>query len=75
MELKQIQQMIQKQNLTVILMPTFKSYVDFLLLTYIHIMYEVDLPFVVGLKEFDEIPVISKILRRCGGIFVNKKHL
>ena len=38
-------------------------------------MYEIDLPFVNGLKEFDEIMVLSKMFRKCGGFFVDTKNL
>jgi glycerol-3-phosphate O-acyltransferase len=38
-------------------------------------MYELDLPFVNGLKEFDEIVIMSRILRKCGGFFVNTQNL
>jgi hypothetical protein len=57
------------------LLPTFKSVLDFAMLSYIHFLYEIDLPFVTGLKEFDEINVFSRIMRRWGGYFIDKKHL
>jgi hypothetical protein len=56
-------------------MPTFKSILDLVLLTYIHILYEIDIPFVNGLKEFDDIMILSKTLRKCGGYFVDQKSL
>jgi glycerol-3-phosphate O-acyltransferase len=52
-ELKQLKQMITKTNQTVMLLPTFKSIIDFVLLSYVHVMYDIELPFVCGLKEFD----------------------
>jgi glycerol-3-phosphate O-acyltransferase len=33
------------------------------------------MPFVNGLKEFDEVLILSKIIRRCGGYFINQKNL
>mmetsp|Transcript_29854 Transcript_29854/g.29017 ORF Transcript_29854/g.29017 Transcript_29854/m.29017 type:complete len:189 (+) Transcript_29854:1251-1817(+) len=56
------------------LLPSFKSVIDFTLLSYIHFMYEIELPFIAGLNEFDQIPLLSKVMRRCGGYFVDKKH-
>ena len=70
-ELKQLKQISAKSNQSIILLPSFKSIVDFTLLSYVSIMYEMDLPFVNGLKEFDEIMLMSNILRKCGGFFVN----
>lgn len=51
-ELKSLKNLVQKKKQSVILLPSFKSYADFVLLTYIHLIYEIDLPFVTGLKEF-----------------------
>mmetsp|Transcript_12795 Transcript_12795/g.12705 ORF Transcript_12795/g.12705 Transcript_12795/m.12705 type:complete len:216 (-) Transcript_12795:318-965(-) len=62
-------------NKTFILFPTFKSIVDFALISYIHVMYELDVPFVDGLKEFDNIMVLSKVMRKCGGFFIDKQNL
>lgn len=70
MELKQIKSMITKTNQTVMLLPSFKSIIDFVLLSYVHVMYDIELPFLAGLKEFDQIPFLSRVMRRCGGYFV-----
>lgn len=55
------------------LLPSFKSIIDFTLLSYIHIMYGIELPFINGLKEFDEINVLSRVMRRCGAYFIDAK--
>lgn len=57
------------------LLPTFKSVIDFAMLSYINFLYEIDLPFVTGLKEFDEINIFSRIMRRWGAYFINTKNL
>ncbi len=62
-------------NKSIILLPTFKSIIDFALISYIHAIYEVDLPFIDGLKEFDQIKGLSAVLRRCGGYFIDKQNL
>lgn len=56
-------------------MPSFKSIADFALLTYVHAIYEIDPPFVNGLKEFDDIRFLSKLLRKNGGYFIDVNHL
>lgn len=53
-------------------MPTFKSYLDILLIPYIHILYEIDVPFVLGQKEYDGISFFNKVLRKCGFFFVDE---
>lgn len=57
------------------LLPSFKSIVDFMLLSYIHVLYDMDIPFVTGLKEYDNITFLSKVMRNCGGYFVDNKNL
>lgn len=47
-----MKQILERNNQTVILIPSFKSYLDFVLLSYIHMIYEIDLPFVIGIKEY-----------------------
>ena len=67
--------MMNKKDQTIILLPTFKSIIDFTLISYIHFMYELELPFIAGLKEYDEINVLSLTMRRCGGYFVDPKFI
>lgn len=64
--------MIEKEGKQVLLVPSFKSHLDFVLLTYIHMMYEIDLPLIVGLKEFNNLTLISTINKKCGGFFVDR---
>ena len=33
-------------------------------------MYEVDIPFWHGVKEFDDITILSQVMRKCGGYFI-----
>ena len=74
-ELKQVSALVQQRGKAVVLVPSFKSYLDFVLLHYINIMYEIDLPFVSGLVQFSDIAVVTKILRKVGGFFVDQKRL
>lgn len=38
-------------------------------------MYEIDLPFVVGMNEFNNIAIVSSLDKKCGGFFVNSHNL
>lgn len=44
-------------------------------MAYIHIIYQLDLPFIFGLVEFSDITVVTKLLRACGGFFIDQKRL
>jgi glycerol-3-phosphate O-acyltransferase len=74
-ELKQIKNLIEKEGQSVVLVPCFKSYMDAVLIQYIHIIYGVDLAFLSGNKEWADITVVSKLLRQCGSFFLESKKL
>ena len=58
-----------------LLLPLFKSIIDTALLSYIHILYEIDLPFIHATDEYNGIKIVSNILKKCGAYFVNQKNL
>jgi glycerol-3-phosphate O-acyltransferase len=66
---------VEKDGYSIILVPSFKSYVDSILLIYINIIFEIDLPFEVGLgnSSFANIAMITSILKRCGAFFIDEK--
>lgn len=79
-DLKQISSILQQSRTSgvaksVVLVPSFKSYLDFIILLYIHIIYEVELPFTFGMAEFQNVAVLTKLLKRFGGFFINYQKL
>jgi glycerol-3-phosphate O-acyltransferase len=64
---------MEKDGYSIILVPSFKSIVDSILLIYINIIYEVDLPFEVGNSKYANIAMITSILKRCGAFFIDEK--
>jgi hypothetical protein len=48
---------------------------DLVLLQYIHIIYELDLAFLSGRKEWADIYCISKLLKQCGGFFLESHKI
>ncbi len=57
------------------LMPTYKSYLDFLLLSYVNFQYKFSLPFVCGTEDFLNITLLTSMLRSCGGFFTDRTQL
>jgi glycerol-3-phosphate O-acyltransferase len=57
------------------MIPSFKSYLDLVLIQYIHIVYGLDLAFLSGMKEWADITLVSKILNHCGGFFLEKSKI
>ena len=64
---------MEKDNYSIILIPSYKSIVDSILLIYINIIYEIDLPFEVGNTQYNHIAMITSILKRCGAFFIDEK--
>ena len=46
--LKKIKELQQQQNMRVVFMPTHKSYIDFLIVSYILFVYQQKLPYIVS---------------------------
>ena len=67
--------LVNRKKHQVILMPSFRSYADFILISYLHVIYEIDLPFIAGLEKYDEVSLYQKVLRRCGGFWVDERKL
>jgi len=74
-QVRKLKDLVNKSKEPVVLVPTHKSYMDFWLLTYICYYYDIDLPFVCGNENFMNIALITRILRGCGGFFVEDKHM
>ncbi|CDW87851.1 male sterility protein [Stylonychia lemnae] len=71
--LNNLKQLLQKKDQGVILVPTHKSFIDFLLVAYIHYHYQMDLPFTCGEEQLFKIALIKFFLRSGGGFFQNEK--
>ena len=57
----------------VVLVPTHRSYIDFLLLSYVLFAYHVKVPFVAAGEDFQNIPGINSFLRKSGAFFMKRK--
>ncbi|XP_030855184.1 dihydroxyacetone phosphate acyltransferase [Strongylocentrotus purpuratus] len=56
----------------VVLLPTHRSYLDFLLMSYILFHYHLPLPFIAAGADFMQMKFVGEILRRCGGFFIRR---
>jgi len=48
---------------------------DMVLIQYIHIIYGLDLAFLSGNKEWEDVALVSKILSHCGAFYLEKKKI
>lgn len=64
--------MVSDKSTSVVYLPNHRSHLDYLLLTYVHFFYGQELPYVVGTEKFLGISVLTRILRSCGGFFMER---
>ena len=57
----------------IVLLPTHRSYIDFLLLSYVLFAYHMKVPFVAAGEDFQKIPGINSFLRKSGAFFMKRK--
>ena len=57
----------------VVLLPTHRSYIDFLLLSYVMFSYHMKVPFVAAGEDFERIPKINSFLRKSGAFFMKRR--
>lgn len=72
--LKKLKEFQQEQNVPVIFMPTHKSYIDFLIVSYILFVYQQKLPYIVSDEALLKASVIPFLIRSSGAFFYKKKE-
>ncbi|XP_028903351.1 dihydroxyacetone phosphate acyltransferase isoform X2 [Ornithorhynchus anatinus] len=68
--IQRLQQAIQEQP--VVLLPSHRSYVDFLLLSYILYTYDLPVPVIAAGVDFLGMKVMGELLRRAGAFFMRR---
>ncbi|XP_064623219.1 dihydroxyacetone phosphate acyltransferase-like [Lineus longissimus] len=56
----------------VVLMPTHRSYLDFLLLSYVFFHYDLPLPVIAAAMDFMSMKFVGNLLRNCGAFFIRR---
>ncbi|GAB6031793.1 hypothetical protein CHUAL_010195 [Chamberlinius hualienensis] len=59
-------------NYPILLMPTHRSYIDFLVLSYCFFHYEIPLPIIAGGQDFMDMSVVGNMLRNSGAFFIRR---
>ena len=57
----------------IVIMPTHRSFVDFILVSYIFFAYKMKLPHIAANEEFMDIAILHLIFRATGAFFLRKK--
>jgi len=70
--LEKFRHLNHKEHGPVILMPTHRSYMDFLLVSYVFFNYKLKCPFIAAAEDFLSIKVIHHMLRSSGAFFLRR---
>ena len=60
------------EKCSVILLPTHKSHIDYLLLSWLTFRYDLPMPFIAAGENLASIPVVGAFFRRCGAFFIQR---
>lgn len=62
-------------NGPLVLIPTHRSYIDFLIVSYIFFAYKMKCPHIAAAEDFLSISVVHNLLRSSGAFFIKRKQL
>jgi len=69
-ELRKLPELIHKGP--VILVPSHRSYIDFLILSFILFAYDICIPHIAAGEDFLNLAFVASILRQCGAFFIRR---
>ncbi len=67
--------MMQNNNDIFIMVPSHKSYLDFILLAYVHYHFELNNPFVCGDEALFNMALTSYLIKSAGGFKLNSENM
>mmetsp|Transcript_5722 Transcript_5722/g.4891 ORF Transcript_5722/g.4891 Transcript_5722/m.4891 type:complete len:306 (+) Transcript_5722:1266-2183(+) len=73
--LEKIKNYDQKKNGPLIFMPTHRSYLDFILVSYIFYSYSIKCPHIVAAEDFLNMVLVHHLLRGSGALFIRRKKV
>ena len=65
-------QYFDENNIPFALVPTHRSYIDFMLCSYILYSYNIKCPHIIAAEDFLKIMLVHRILRKSGAIFISR---
>lgn len=65
----------QKQSGPLVLLPTHRSYIDFLLVSYIFFSHGLKVPHMAAAEEFLSVRFLRRLLRASGAFFIKRKEI
>ena len=72
--LEQIREIEMNSQLPIVLLPTHRSYLDFLIISYVFFVYNLRLPNFVADEAILQAKLLPFIIKSCGAFFYQKKN-
>ena len=58
----------------VVLVPTHRTYMDFLVVSYVLFGLDLPVPHIAAAEDFLQLKALSEVLRRCGAFFMRRQY-
>ncbi|KAI9278119.1 hypothetical protein BY458DRAFT_538806 [Sporodiniella umbellata] len=71
-ELKRVALLAQEKKQSLILLPSHKSHVDYMVISYLMFRLGIQIPHVVAGDNLD-VPVVGKLLKSCGAVYIRRE--
>uniref|UniRef100_A0A915NSU6 Phospholipid/glycerol acyltransferase domain-containing protein n=1 Tax=Meloidogyne floridensis TaxID=298350 RepID=A0A915NSU6_9BILA len=71
--LEKIRKISYDRSVSIVWLPTHKSYLDFLLISLLCYHHQIQLPAICAAEDFQSSKLLGEALRRCGAFFIRRK--
>jgi glycerone phosphate O-acyltransferase/fatty acyl-CoA reductase len=71
-QLQELANFIKSSKTPVIILPSHRSYIDFLIVSYIFFTYGIQVPYIAAADDFLQILLINKLFRASGAFFIKR---
>ncbi|TMW61970.1 hypothetical protein Poli38472_009463 [Pythium oligandrum] len=68
----QVRELLRTRQGSVVLIPTHRSYIDFLLMSYLFFAYNIPVPYIAAGNDFLQMGAISRLMRESGAYFIRR---
>lgn len=74
-QVESLKSLLHEKKDNYILVPTHKSYMDFILLAFVHYYYQVEYPFVCGEETLFQVSFFRHLIKSSGAFKMNREQL
>ena len=73
--LQRLRQHNFKEKGPLVLIPTHRSYIDFIIISYVFFAYKLQVPYIAAAEDFLNVTLVHHILRASGAFFLKRKTM